>query len=114
MVWWVLGRREVGGLWGKYEAEEEASRKGFEIMTRAETGRWQIQSSSQQALRPSRGPLTTSKVQSGESVRGLDAQTAASYARQCVYSGVGNGDAGFTHEMVAGGNEVPEWTQPAV
>lgn len=60
-------------------------------MTPVGIGKWQIQSSSEQALRPSRGLLTTSLVQSGESVRGLAVpQIAATYARQCVYDEVSN------------------------
>ena len=51
-------------------------------MTQVETERWQIQSSFQQGLGPSKGLLTISGVQNGQSLRGLDAsRIAATYAR---------------------------------
>lgn len=72
-------------------------------MTQVETGRWQIQSSFQQTLRLTKGLLTTSGVQNGQSLRGLN---APHIARQCFYNEMGNGRCRFRHKIVANRNEV--------
>lgn len=98
-LWWSAG------FWTR--RNEKRFQGGLPDCDSSWNRRWQIQSSSQQALRQTKGLLTTSGVQSGEWVRGPDAPHLA----QPMPGNVSTlwwamADAGFRHEIVGNRNEV--------